>query len=100
MCTKYKNWTDLQVEQVKNHIIPDGKNYAQCMYFCRTRLGMKFSLPKKSKIPDIEKHRAYAEMYASGMTYAEIAKKVGLSRQRVGVIVKNWKNHDGLEEST
>lgn len=86
-----KNWTDAQVEQVSNNILPEGKNYAQCSYFCRRYLGKGFKPVKAFQVvAENSKAKEYAEMHKSGMSYAEIAKQVGLSRQRVGLLVKNW----------
>lgn len=90
MADKYKYWTDLQVEQVEKNIIPEGKNYAQCSYFCRRYLGHGFKPVKSLLQTENKRGKEYAEMHKSGMSYAEIAKQVGLSRQRVGLLVKNW----------
>lgn len=82
-------WSDEQIALVRRGIIPEGTTYAQCMYFCKTRLGIKFKVARKA-IKENPKHEEYARMHAMGMSYTEIAIKVGLTRQRIGVIVKKW----------
>lgn len=89
MKNTFKGWTDQQVEMVKNNIIPEGKNRNQCSYFCRTYLHQGFR-PVRSKQSCSPRGRDFAVMHESGMSYAEIARKVGLSRQRVAVLVTTW----------
>lgn len=89
----YRGWSDDQVDAVLNDTIPSGKNYAQCAYFCRTYLNKGFR-PIKSRVTNDARSSEYADMHSKGMSYAEIAEKVGLSRQRVGIIVKKWRQRN------
>lgn len=91
MKSPYKNWTMEQVKKVKNDEIPEGKTYAQCYYFCRVHLNRAFK-PIKGKVVENRDIRGkkYHDMHESGMSYTEIAKVAGVSRQRVHSTVKQW----------
>lgn len=92
MCPKRIKLSDEQIEQLKEDVIPDGMTYQQCSYYCRTYLSKSFR-PVKSKYqnPHVEE---FYNLHRSGLSYAEIAKRVGLSRQRVAVIVSKHSPKD------
>lgn len=92
MGNKKLQWTTEQIELLQKDILPPGKNIAQCSYYCRTYLNKGFRPVKSKCIKDNPRAVEYTEMHKSGMSFAEIAKKVGLSRQRVGIIVKKWQD--------
>lgn len=94
MDIKCRGWTPQQIEQVKNDIIPKGKNYAQCSYVCRKYLGKGFSPIKSKQVFEDARGEEYARMHNEGLTYAEISKKAGVSRQRVFAIVQRWLAHN------
>lgn len=87
----YKNWTVEQIEQLKNNIVPKGKSYAQCSYFCRVHLHRGFR-PVKSKIANNRdlKGKKFYEMHEQGMSYRDIAIAEGLTRQRIHATIKQW----------
>lgn len=87
----YKNWTVEEIEQIKNNEIPEGKNYAQCSYFCRAHLNKGFRpfKDKETRVPN-ERGRKYFEMHENGMTYSQIALEVGLTRQRIHALVESY----------
>ena len=88
----YKNWTAEEIEQLKNNEIPEGKNYAQCSYFCRAHLNKGFRPVKdKESVVPSERGRKFKEMHDKGMTYNQIALEVGLTRQRVHAIVESYR---------
>lgn len=91
MITPYKNWTDKQIEAVKNNKIPKGKTYAQCVYFARAHLHRGFR-PVKGKITEDRDLRGkkYWELHNSGMSYSQIAVQEGVSRQRVHAIIQQY----------
>ena len=91
MITPYKNWTDKQIEAVKNNKIPKGKTYAQCAYFARAHLHRGFR-PVKGKITEDRDLRGkkYWELHNSGMPYSQIAVQEGVSRQRVHAIIQQY----------
>ena len=91
MMTPYKNWTDKQIEAVKNNKIPKGKTYAQCAYFASAHLHRGFR-PVKSKITEDRDLRGkkYWEMHNQGMSYSQIALNEGVSRQRVHAIIQQY----------
>lgn len=91
MITPYKNWTDKQIEAVKNNKIPKGKTYAQCAYFARAHLHKGFR-PVKGKITEDRDLRGkkYWELHNSGMSYSQIAVQEGVSRQRVHAIIQQY----------
>lgn len=99
MSRRHIVWEPEQIEAVRNNSIPPGKNYGQCAYYARKYLGQRF-LPVKS-VEDAarnERGRKYYEMYLSGKTYTDIAKEVGLSRQRVHIIVQKWLDRNNVKK--
>lgn len=87
MGNKKVQWTDEQIELLKNDIVPEGKSIIQCSYYCRAYLNKGFR-PVKNHLPVDSRALEFLDMHKKGMSYAEIASKVGISRQRVGIIVK------------
>ena len=87
----YKNWTVEQINQVKKDIIPEGKTYAQCSYFCRMHLHRGFRPVKllMSKDRDMRGKKFY-EMHEKGMSYRDIAITEGVTRQRIHATIKQW----------
>lgn len=83
----FRGWTDSQVKMVQNDQIPQGKTYAQCAYFSKRYLHKGFR-PLRSKSTPNPRNLEFVKMHDSGMSYAQIAEKVGISRQRIGLIVK------------
>lgn len=94
----YKNWSKEDIEKVKNNEIPEGKTYAQCSYFCRAHLKQGFR-PVKGKVTDDrnERGRKYIEMHEKGMTYTQIAKSEGVTRQRVHAVVESFRKYGAAE---
>ena len=91
--TTYKGWTTKQVEAVKNNKMAEGKTYAQCAYFARVYLHKGFRPVKGiiAKSRDIKGKRFYA-MHERGKSYTEIAKKYGLTRQRIHAVIQQYLN--------
>ena len=91
MMTPYKGWTDKQVEDVKNNKVAKGKTYAQCAYFARAHLHQGFR-PVKDKTTTLRdlKGKKFFETHEKGMSYSQIAAKVGLTRQRIHSIIQQY----------
>ena len=87
----YKDWTVEQIKQLKKNQIPEGKTYSQCSYFCRVHLHCGFQPVKLQLAKDRDlRGKKFHEMHEKGMSYRDIAKAEGVTRQRVHAIIKQW----------
>jgi DNA invertase Pin-like site-specific DNA recombinase len=87
-----KGWTSEQVSQVLRDQIPEGKTYSQCYYFSNRYLHRPFTPARKKQHARIlEMGQQIEEMLDQCLSYADIAEKFNLSKQRIYSIMKRYK---------
>ena len=87
-----KGWTNEQVSQVLRDQIPEGKTYSQCYYFSNRYLHRPFTpARKKQHARIIEMGEQIEEMLDQLLSYAEIAERFNLSKQRIYSIMQRYK---------
>lgn len=87
-----KGWTNEQVQFVLQDKIPEGKTYNQCYYFSNRYLHRPFTpARKKQHARIIEMGEQIEEMLDQLLSYAEIAERFNLSKQRIYSIMQRYK---------
>lgn len=87
-----KNWTHEEIVQVLQDKIPEGKTYNQCYYFSNRYLHRPFTpARKKQHARIIEMGEQIEEMLGLLLSYAEIAERFNLSKQRIYSIMQRYK---------
>lgn len=87
-----KNWTHEEIVQVLRDQIPEGKTYSQCYYFSNRYLHRPFTPARKKQHARIlEMGEQIEEMQAQLLSYAEIAERFNLSKQRIYSIMQRYK---------
>lgn len=86
-----KNWTHEEIVQVLQDKIPEGKTYNQCYYFSNRYLHRPFTpARKKQHARIIEMGEQIEEMLDQLLSYAEIAERFNLSKQRIYSIMQRY----------
>ena len=85
---KVENWSDEEIEFLKKDILPEGRSRNECLYYCRRYLKKGFKPHQAYYYNKRGKH--FHELYESGMTYTDIGKMYGLSRQFVQNIISRY----------
>lgn len=89
---RFKDWTYEQVQFVLQDKIPEGKTYNQCYYFSNRYLHRPFTPTRKKQHARILKiGEQIEEMLGQLLSYAEIAERFNLSKQRIYSIMQRYK---------
>lgn len=87
-----KGWTNEQIQLVLRDQIPEGKSYHQCYYFSNKYLHRPFTPARKKQHARIlEMGQQIEDMLDQLLSYAEIAERFNLSRQRIYSIMQRYK---------
>lgn len=89
---RFKGWTNEEIAQVLRDHIPEGKTYSQCYYFSNRYLHRPFTPARKKQHARIlEMGEQIEEMLDQLLSYAEIAERFNLSKQRIYSIMQRYK---------
>lgn len=89
---RFKDWTNEQIQLVLQDKIPEGKTYNQCYYFSNRYLHRPFTpARKKQHARIIAKGEQIEDMLDQLLSYAEIAERFNLSKQRIYSIMQRYK---------
>ena len=72
--------TDTEATQIKMDIVPEGRTVTECRAYSLRAFGTGF---RPSRRKAAERALGMLRLQEEGMTYAEIGRKPGLSRQRI-----------------